>query len=46
MGNGSIQWLVEEFTFLGMHFQSWMPVVAAIIVLGILFAWSRGSFSK
>jgi hypothetical protein len=32
-------WLVREFTFLGIHFQNWMPVAVGIVVLLILYFW-------
>jgi len=34
-------WLVGEFTFLGIHFQHWMLVALAIVVLSILYEWLR-----
>jgi hypothetical protein len=33
------QWFVEEFTFLGIHFQNWMPVAVATVLVAILAAW-------
>ena len=33
------QWLIREFTFLGIHFQNWMAVAAGIVVLFILYYW-------
>jgi hypothetical protein len=32
-------WLVREFTVLGIHFQNWMLVVLAIVLSMILYAW-------
>ncbi len=32
-------WLVQEFTFLGIHFQNWMPVAVGFAVLFILYFW-------
>jgi hypothetical protein len=33
------QWLVEQFTLFGLHFQNWMLLVLVILVLAILSAW-------
>lgn len=44
MGDGVAQWLAGEFVFLGVHFQNWMPVALAIVVLAILYQWLRGPF--
>ena len=33
------QWFVKEFTFLGIHFQNWMLVATAIVLVAILAAW-------
>jgi hypothetical protein len=33
------EWLVEQFTLIGFHFQNWMLLVLVIIVLAILSAW-------
>jgi LPXTG-motif cell wall-anchored protein len=33
------QWFVEEFSFLGIHFQNWMLVAAGIVLVAILAAW-------
>jgi hypothetical protein len=38
------QWLAGEFTLLGVHFQNWMPLALAIIVLWVVFMWWKGSF--
>jgi hypothetical protein len=40
------RWLAGEFTFLGVHFQNWMPLALAIIALWVLFLWSRGSLGN
>jgi len=32
-------WLTGEFSVLGIHFQNWMLVVLAIILLSVLCAW-------
>jgi hypothetical protein len=34
-------WLVAGFTFLGIHFQNWMPVTAGIVALFVLYLWIR-----
>ena len=36
-----MQWLVGEFSFLGMHFQNWMPVAAGIVALYIVYLSAR-----
>jgi hypothetical protein len=41
MGNQVAQWLLGEFTFLGFHFQNWMPVALAIVALAIFQAWRQ-----
>jgi hypothetical protein len=38
-----MDWLVGEFMILGIHFQNWMPIAAAIGIAGILWAWVRRS---
>jgi hypothetical protein len=43
LGDAVAQWLVHEFTFMGIHFQNWMPVAAAIVVAGVLLQWRRGA---
>lgn len=30
-------WPVQEFTFLGMHFQNWVRVAVGFVVLAILY---------
>jgi disulfide bond formation protein DsbB len=35
------EWLVREFTFLGIHFQNWMPVAAGIVAVTILCIWIK-----
>jgi len=35
-------WLLAEFTFLGLHFQNWMPMVAGIVTLLLLYWRKRG----
>jgi hypothetical protein len=34
-------WLTREFTFLGAHFQNWMPMAIGIVVLFVLYLWIR-----
>jgi hypothetical protein len=34
-----VQFLVEPFTFLGLHGQNWMLIVVAMIAAYALFAW-------
>jgi hypothetical protein len=34
-------WLVGEFTFLGVHFQNWMLVAAIVVVLAIIWMTRR-----
>jgi hypothetical protein len=36
------QWLVQEFTILGIHFQNWMLVDAGIVLAAVLIAWLQG----
>jgi len=43
MGDQAGQWLVGEFTFLGIHFQNWMPLTVGIVLLFILYQWLRAS---
>jgi disulfide bond formation protein DsbB len=38
------EWLAREFTFLGVHFQNWMPLALVIVLLCIFFQWFRGWF--
>jgi hypothetical protein len=33
------EWLVQQFTLFGVHFQNWMLLVLVILVLAILSAW-------
>jgi hypothetical protein len=35
-------WLLGEFTLLGIHFQNWMLVVLVIGLLSAAYAWWRG----
>jgi len=44
MGEQGAQWLVGEFSLLGIHFQNWMTLVVAIAALSILYVWITGSF--
>jgi hypothetical protein len=37
------EWLAQEFTFLGVHFQNWMPLALAIVVLAALLQWFRSA---
>jgi hypothetical protein len=39
MGDIVAEWLAREFTFLGIHFQNWMPLALAIVVFGVLLQW-------
>jgi hypothetical protein len=32
-------WLSGEFSLLGIHFQNWMPLFVAIVVLAVLVSW-------
>ena len=32
-------WLFEGFAILGVHFQNWMPVAVAIVVIFCLYEW-------
>jgi hypothetical protein len=41
-----MNWLVEEFTFLGVPFQNWMLLALAIIVSSIFYTWITGQFRK
>ncbi len=36
-----LDWLASEFTFFGIHshFQNWMLVAAAIVLVAIFYAW-------
>jgi hypothetical protein len=40
------QWLAGEFTLLGVHFQNWMALALAIVVLWVVFLWWKGSFDN
>jgi hypothetical protein len=33
------EWLVKQFTLLGVTFQNWMALALAIILIGVLIAW-------
>jgi hypothetical protein len=35
------QWLIEEFSIWGVHFQNWMLVALGIALIGILWAWRK-----
>ena len=35
------EWLVSDFVVFGIQFQHWMALVAAIILLAIVWAWLR-----
>jgi hypothetical protein len=41
LGDVVAEWLASEFTLFGVHFQNWMPLALAIVVLGVLFQWHR-----
>jgi len=41
-----LQWLVGYSDFLGVHFQNWMPVMAAIVVLELLYLSLRRAFGS
>jgi hypothetical protein len=43
MGDTVAEWLAREFTVLGIHFQNWMPLALAIVVLGVLLQWLRST---
>jgi hypothetical protein len=34
-------WLVRDSTFIGIHFQNWMPMVAGLALLFVLYLWAR-----
>ena len=34
-------WLVRDSTFIGIHLQNWMPMVAGIFLLSVLYLWVR-----
>jgi hypothetical protein len=40
------RWLVEYNDVMGIHFQNWMSVMAAIVVLEIVDVWIRKSFGS
>jgi hypothetical protein len=40
------QWLAAEWSSLGIHFQNWMPVAAAIVVLAILYQFTRKRLTR
>ena len=46
MNNGIGQWLVGQFSILGVHFQNWMAVAFAIVVLWLLYLWLRGRLGR
>jgi len=29
-------WLIGEFSLFGIHFQNWMPLVVALVVIGVI----------
>jgi hypothetical protein len=33
------QWLVQEFTILGVHFQNWMLLDVGIVLVTLLIVW-------
>ncbi len=35
------QWLVKDFTVLGVTLQNWMPVALAIVILSYVWYWAR-----
>jgi len=37
-----VEWLGTHFSIFGIHFQNWMPVAAAIVVLYVLYPWIKG----
>jgi len=36
-----VDWLVTEFSVLGIHFQIWNPVAAGIVALSIIYWWVK-----
>jgi len=44
MGISVSEWLVRDFTFVGVHLQNWMPLALVIVLLCVIFQWLRGSF--
>jgi hypothetical protein len=37
-----VQFLVEDFTFLGFQGQNWMLIVVGLIAVHVLFIWKTG----
>jgi hypothetical protein len=35
------QWLVTDLSFFDIHFQLWMLLVTAVVVIWFLYAWAR-----
>jgi len=46
MGQQSLQWLIGYSDLLGIRFQNWMPVMAAIVAVEILYVWFRERFGR
>lgn len=46
MAEQGLKWLVGYSDFLRIHFQNWMPVMAAIVVLELLYLCIRQSFGR
>jgi hypothetical protein len=46
MGQQSLQWLIAYSELLGVRFQNWMPVVAGVVAVEILYLWFRERFSR
>jgi hypothetical protein len=36
------QWLSADFSLFGIHFENWMPIAVAIVVLFILYILKTG----
>jgi disulfide bond formation protein DsbB len=44
MGMAVSEWLAREFAVFGIHFQNWMLLALAIVVVCVLFQWFKGSY--
>jgi hypothetical protein len=41
-----MDFLVEHFTFLGIDFQYWMPIVIGACAIYVFWLWWTGQFSQ
>ena len=46
MGQQSLQWLIAYSELLGVRFQNWMPVMAGVVAVEVLYLWLRERLSR